>query len=1214
MRSIRVDRARRGRVARRDSRYPALMLSLLLQAALSSPLPPEDERASLRLPPGFTVELVVAEPDAQKIVDVAFDDAGRMWAITAREYPLDGNEDSRAAELYARGGRDQVLVFDTPWAEGPQTPRVFADGLAMPMAILPSRSGALIGHGPEILFLDDGDGDGRADRREVVLSGFGIQDSHLLPHRFVRAPGGWILTAQGAFNSSRVRTRGGEIVPFDQCKLARFQPDGSAFEVIGYGLNNIWGIVLDRAGEVWIQEANDLGYPVVPFFAHASYPGIGDHKHRPYSPWQPALARFQMGGTGLSGLARAEDRDGFPEPWRGRFFVANPITNAVQTIALSRDGDLDRLELVEPLIETADTWFRPVAIHFGPDGCLYVVDWYNAIISHNEVPRSDPRRDKERTRVWRVRHESMARRAPVDLTRVPTSELVEHLDSASTWQARAAWHQIVDRGARELAPELRRELLDVLAPLEARILALWSLEGLGSLDVATLEELASVDSLPDGHSWPPSLRREAVRASGALDDAGLAVRLAALGASADLALTIQVTQTLSEIWRRGRDAGCLDLLLGCAPPPAQASPYDEFRRSLVRAAFEDAQPGRWRHLVERDGARAPDGRDEGRVLYALALGGPDGAQLLASLLVRLGREPAAEELALLAAHLDVAEARALLEVWLADSARRERVIDELLARGPGAGPGALGELVARALETVGDASSEAAKDRAIRAAGAWRLQRLAPALERLASDSAEPVGRRAKALAALIELGRQGPELCAELARVALPGEELQRTAILGLATLGTDDAAAALFESWRALAPVLKRDALRTLARNEAGAKALLAALERGDVGARDLEPALVERLRAVGAGSEALAALDAELAARAESVLVCSGGGDDGLDTDLELAPPFTLEAWVALAEPITNADGILGRANSADFNFADARFRFYAGPSLGDRVIARRRIEAEAWTHVAVTCDAEGRVALYQNGEAESEGSLAPDARFERLDVARTTPAEGTRGRIAQWRLWNRARSAAELGRDFRLRADALSSRDGLVRSFSSAADFAPLAGSARVERTLDGPPLLDAETARALEARFDRARALAARGGDAALGRGVFERTCLVCHSVAKLGAAIGPPLDGSAHRGTEALLRAIVTPSAAVEGGYRLLLVETLEGEHLDGLLARQDERSIVLRRQGREDLVLAREGLASLAFDRLSVMPDGLLDGLSDDEVAALFAYLAGLR
>ncbi|MCK6448757.1 MAG: hypothetical protein L6Q99_20375, partial [Planctomycetes bacterium] len=708
------------------------MLSFVLQAALESPLSPADEAASFRLPPGFSVELVVAEPVAKKIVDVAFDDSGRMWALTASEYPLDGNEDSRAAELYARGGRDQVLVFDTPWAEGPQTPRVFADGLAMPMAILPWKSGALVGHGPEILFLDDSDGDGRADRREVVLSGFGIQDSHLMPHRFVRAPGGWILVAQGAFNSSRVVTQSGAIVPFDQCKLARFKPDGSAFEVLGHGLNNIWGIVLDRSGETWIQEANDLGFPVVPFFEHASYPGIGDHKHRPYSPWQPALASFQMGGTGLSGLACAEDRDGFPEPWRGRFFVANPITNKVQTIAVSRAADLDRLELVEPLIETADTWFRPVAAHFGPDGCLYVVDWYNEIISHNEVPRGDPRRDKERTRVWRVRHESQARRAPVDVAKLATGELVQALDADSTWGARAAWHQLVERNARELVPALRELLRDDGARTETRILASWVLDEFGESDEATLAAFANVRDSAKVTEVLRVLGRTSERSP----------LLAPLIRAHDL-LPLRARLALVQALAARLD-GSLDVgfkgLLGCAPPPppptrtGPRAAYAEFERSLIRAAFEDARAPRFVEAATRDGGSWSSELDEGRALYALALGGADGARLLARVLARSAREPESEELARLSAHLDVAEARATFETLLADPTRRERVIDELLARGANATPPP--ELVARvvgALASVDTTSAEATKDRAVRAASVWRAAELAPALARLAS-------------------------------------------------------------------------------------------------------------------------------------------------------------------------------------------------------------------------------------------------------------------------------------------------------------------------------------------------------------------------------------------------------------------------------------------------------------------------------------------------
>src|SRR5439155_2564258 len=175
-------------------------------APKQSPLTAEEEQGAFTLPPGFEIELVAAEPEAPKVVTVVFDEAGRMWAITAVEYPVDENESpERARALFAGQGRDRVLVFDTPALPGRQTPRVFADGLAIPLGVLPYRDGVFVGHGRDILFLRDTDGDGKADKREVVLTGFGIQDSHLFPHQFTRGPGEWFYLAQGAFNYSKVK-------------------------------------------------------------------------------------------------------------------------------------------------------------------------------------------------------------------------------------------------------------------------------------------------------------------------------------------------------------------------------------------------------------------------------------------------------------------------------------------------------------------------------------------------------------------------------------------------------------------------------------------------------------------------------------------------------------------------------------------------------------------------------------------------------------------------------------------------------------------------------------------------------------------------------------------------------------------------------------------------------------------------------------------------
>ena len=151
--------------------------------------------------------------------------------MTAFEYPLDANETpAEARALFARGGRDRVLVFDAPTAAGRQKPRVFAEGLAIPLGLLPYKNGAFVQYDGEIRFYEDTNADGRADKFTPVLTGFGIEDSHLFPHQFTRAPGGWILMAQGAFNYSKVRTGLGDVTTYNKTKLARFTPSASSLD------------------------------------------------------------------------------------------------------------------------------------------------------------------------------------------------------------------------------------------------------------------------------------------------------------------------------------------------------------------------------------------------------------------------------------------------------------------------------------------------------------------------------------------------------------------------------------------------------------------------------------------------------------------------------------------------------------------------------------------------------------------------------------------------------------------------------------------------------------------------------------------------------------------------------------------------------------------------------------------------------------------------
>src|SRR5262245_43301562 len=274
---------------------------------------------------------------------------------------------------------------------------------------------------------------------------------------------------------------------------------------------------------------------MMPFLEGASYPLCGDDVPRPYAPPFPKLGERDMGGTGLSGLALSEGGDSFPGQYRDVFYIANPITGKIQAIRLNRNpssprheqpqtsfqksqrlatapapesdfGNGWRLEHLPDFIRCGDPWFRPVAIQFGPDGCLYIVDWYNKIISHNEVPRNHPERDKTRGRIWRVRHESQPARSNVpNLYKASGKDLLVHLRAANGWEVNAAWQEIADRRDVSLAPQLARIVMDDRQPNDLRLRALWSLEGLDKLELKHLEKFAAAKHR--------ALRKEALRSA-----------------------------------------------------------------------------------------------------------------------------------------------------------------------------------------------------------------------------------------------------------------------------------------------------------------------------------------------------------------------------------------------------------------------------------------------------------------------------------------------------------------------------------------------------------------------------------------------------------------------------------------------------------------------------------------------------------------------------
>ena len=579
----------------------------------TTPLSPEEQLKKFKLAEGFVIELIASEKNGIiNPIDLTFDDAGRLWTQTAEMYPLDplGDKPNRAvrsqllnpdAQIHQHPemvrlkrlyqlkdkGTDRIVIIDDPTKPVEGQVRRVAEGLTMPQSILPYKNGVYVAHGSEMLFIEDEDGDGIYDKPKTILTGFSYIDTHTMSHLLVRSPGGWVNFSHGAMNLGEVTAvASGNKQQINYSKTARFSLDGKKIELVGSGLNNIWGYQLRSDGQWYGSEANDKGMSITPMEPMTGFLGIGNKKLRPYQPMVPQLHTFRVGGTGLSGLAFSEtDKGGFPDEWQNVGLLANPITNTINRVKIDRDdsGAIHAKHL-EDLLICEDDWFRPVNMEFGPDGCLYIADWYNKVVSHNEIPRSDPSRDKTHGRIWRIRHVSQAPAQVPNVMKAADAELITHLTGPTRWEKRAAWHQIADRQAKALLPEIKKIASNTDLSIGSRIHALWSYESLGEFDSDLTKAL-----LQDSNH---NIRREAIRSlvSFDLSPAQVSALVAPHVEEVNCMVRAQVLRTLAEIDKA--DASTIELLIKASKPLlpgkiAMGGTYErQFERYLARVAME----------------------------------------------------------------------------------------------------------------------------------------------------------------------------------------------------------------------------------------------------------------------------------------------------------------------------------------------------------------------------------------------------------------------------------------------------------------------------------------------------------------------------------------------------------------------------------------------------------------------------------------------------
>ena len=1181
-----------------------------------SPLTPQQQRARFTVPEGYSVELVSSEEHGlPKPITVQFDDAGRMWSMTATEYPLDANESpEEAAQLWAARGRDKVVYFDNPSAIGPHQAHTFADGLAMPMGLLPWKNGVILGVGSDVIFLEDEDADGTADKRTTLLSGFGIQDSHLMPHQFTLMPSGWIALAQGAFNMSQVVAGDQPAVTFNYCKLGRFRPDGSIFETIGVGFNNIWGLVLDPQGNVFIQEANDSKYSVVLFQNSSSYPGIGNEKMQSYAPLAPPIADFTMGGTGLSGLALSGDHaDTFQAPWADAMFIANPITGKVQAVRVQHqvDGEVQFTKL-DDFLTCDDPWFRPIAIHFGPDDCLYIVDWYNKIISHNEVSREHPDRDKSRGRIWRVRHTSQTNRDIPDLTKYSNSQLITALQSNSTWEMRAAWRQIIFRDAQDLIPELGRLVLDDQLSEPTRIHALWSLNALHKVDAdISLQLLRSPNR---------NIRREALRAqegwlrTSLVEDSDPQVRAEAIRSV--LRASAITNKHLAELIRFAKPSVAPTTQREETPwagrhgvPVAAGASYNrEFERFLVRQGLEQ-HPQMLKAFL--NSGEANDLPPENRLLACLALPTAEAAQPFVAIWQHINRLPSEEELILLLRGAQDPSLRPWVESLFADPTRAQPLMMATLKLRDRLDAAVVESLLTAALLELSKTPGN--EQLVLEMVNAFQMEALQDVTAGIFANIETSMPHRQRALHTLRTLRAGSHDAVVNFLDQQQGPRGLEIEALIALGESDHARAQEILFAKWSTLAKFEKQEIAEALSKSASGSGLLLSGLNAQHFASALFSPAILERMQSWIPGNNVLQSLWAERAATLPRGLYLSGDPDQSHATPIDLRGEFTVEAWVKINNQISNADSLMGATGGADFNFYDTHARFYGGPQHGDLIIAQHAMMPDQWTHFALSRDQHGIFKMYVNGAINQVSTTQNQDDFLGLHVGRSSPSDGgTDGYIVEFRLWDHERSAADINSRYRHALTA--SNAGLSFSFANAPRENIVQGGAAFVPMANGPGLMDAGQIQEQQHLMERFSALAQQPGDLARGKVYFQTLCLSCHTLNGEGVGIAPALDGSTNRTTEALLLALLTPDAAIEPGYRMYRIETYEGKMHEGFMLQNNSSGTTIVFMGGRELFIPKSEIRREGFMKRSLMPGGLIDNLPDADISALLSFIASLE
>ena len=396
----------------------------------------EKQLKSFQVHEDFEVNLFAADPIIAKPIQMNWDRKGRLWIASSSTYPQ-----IKPGEKAS----DKILVLEDTDQDGKaDKTTVFKDGLLIPTGVIPADGGAYVANSTEILFLEDTDNDGMADKETVVLSGFGTEDTHHIIHTLRGGHDGNIYFNQSIYIHSHVETPWG-VRRLGGGGIWQFRPDTRRLEILSRGMINPWGHIINSWGQSFATDGA-FGEGINYVFPGAVFKTAPNAKRviRGLNPGQPKQCGLEI----LSGRH-------LPEEWQDVLVTNDFRGHRVNTFKLIEEGSGYISQQGPNLITTNHPAFRPIDVRMGPDGAIYIADWYNPIIQHGEVDFRDHRRDHVHGRIWRITAKGRKPLPYPKIHKASITALLEHLKSPEKWTRHFAKREL-----RERDPEVVRSALD----------------------------------------------------------------------------------------------------------------------------------------------------------------------------------------------------------------------------------------------------------------------------------------------------------------------------------------------------------------------------------------------------------------------------------------------------------------------------------------------------------------------------------------------------------------------------------------------------------------------------------------------------------------------------------------------------------------------------------------------------------------------------------